>query len=146
MLWQEKFPSNRRRHLISQVLHIFLYGTNELFNHLFPVLSMAPLFHFLSFSIILRFILFCMFSSSLFVIFLLPLFLKTHQHPCILLHSVYFRVLFGSSVLNKYQSLIFLWVMSFMLSVTTCNLTSEILTKNWHLRVVWNYSLCTNIY
>lgn len=35
MLWQEKFPSNLHRHLISQVLQTFLYGTNELFNHLF---------------------------------------------------------------------------------------------------------------
>lgn len=35
MLWQEKFPSNLRIHLISQVLRTFLFGTNELFNHLF---------------------------------------------------------------------------------------------------------------
>lgn len=108
MLWQEKFPSSLHRHLISQVLQTFLYGTNELFNHLFlsvlensqSAVNGLSLSHFLSlyyfFLHILLFSFHNLFPSSL------------SHHQCILPQNVCIIVLFGFSVFNKYQSLNFL--------------------------------------
>jgi len=79
MLWQEKFPSNLCRHLISQVLQTFLYGTNELFNHLFlPVLENSQC-AVNGLSLFLYFILLCTFASCILVNFFLLIISNTSE-------------------------------------------------------------------
>lgn len=96
MLWQEKFPSNFCRHLISLVLQTFLYGTNELFNHLFlSVLENSQsAVNGLSLSLSVSvYYFFYTFSSSLFRN-LFPSSLS--QHPCIRPYSAFMCVYQGA--------------------------------------------------
>ncbi len=93
MLWQEKFPSNLHRHLISQVLQTFYMEQMNYSTTCFclcwktaKVLSMASLSHFLSLSVLFLHVLLFSFRN------LFPSSLS--QHPCILPHNVCASVCF----------------------------------------------------